>query len=238
MMDLFTRRQFEEAAVSDDAAAERAQIEAALVDAHTSGPGRIKSFDAANQTAVVEPAIEKFFRGQGFKPLPPLMDVPVQFPRGGGFVLTFPVAAGDECLLVFAERAIDHWHELGAEAGGQFKSRPPSDYRMHSLSDAFAIVGVSSVPHAIQDFNASAVELRSLDGAAKVQIDGGGSILVKSTSGDVTVQSGGTIKLNASQAATYLTDGVLTGSHPCAYSGAPHGTFGNAQSPSRKVMVG
>jgi hypothetical protein len=66
------------------------------VDLHTSGPGIIQSFDAGKQTAVVAPVVEKWFRGKGFKPLPPLVDVPVQFPGGGGFVLTFPVAKGDE----------------------------------------------------------------------------------------------------------------------------------------------
>jgi hypothetical protein len=219
-MNLLERRQYEEAAANDDAAAARAHVEAAVVDLHTSGPGIVQSFDAAKQTAVVKPVVQKFFRGQGFKPLPPLMDVPVQFPRGGGFVLTFPVQQGDECLLVFAERAIDHWHAMGGV-------QPPSDFRTHSLSDAFAIMGVSSIPKAIQSFNASAVELRSLDGAAKVQIDGGGNITVESSSGDITAQSAtGTIKLNAPTSANALMNGVLIGADPCPILGATHGALG------------
>lgn len=229
-MDLETRRQFEEAGSNDEAAAMRAHVEAGILDVHTSGPGIVQSFDADKQTAVVKPVVEKFFRGQGFKPLPALMDVPVQFPRGGGFVLTFPVAKGDECLLVFAERAIDHWHAKGGV-------QPPSDFRTHSLSDAFAIMGVSSIPKAVSNFNASAVELRSLNGAAKVQIDGGGNIAIESTGGSVTVQSGGLVKLNASPAAVPATDGVLTASLMCPVLKAPHGTFGPL-GVSQKVVAG
>jgi hypothetical protein len=228
-MNLFEQRQFEEAAADDEAAATRAHVEAAVVDIHTSGPGIVQSFDATKQTAVVKPVVQKFFRGHGFKPLPPLMDVPVQFPRGGGFVLTFPVKAGDECLLVFAERAIDHWHAMGGV-------QPPSDFRTHSLSDAFAIMGVSSLPNVVPDFNASAVELRSLDGAAKVQIDGGGNIAVQSDQGDIAVTTSvGTIKLNAPPGATPVINGVLNGSHPCPVLGAPHGSFGP---PCARVLAG
>ena len=226
-MDLDQQRQYEEAASDDDAAAVRAEVESTTLDLHTSMPGIVLSFDGSKQTAVVRPAVQKFFRGQGFVEIKQLVDVPVQFPRGGGFVLTFPVAAGDECLLVFSERAIDHWFETG-------KVAPPSDTRTHSLSDGFAIVGVSSLPRVVSGFNASSVELRSLDGASKVQIDGGGSISIQA-SGNVKVTSTGTVQLNAPPGATSLVNGVLLGSHPCPFTGAPHSASGP---PSKKVLVG
>lgn len=229
-MDALERSQFEQASIGEDEAAAQAQAEALKADLHTSIPGKVVSFDADAQTAVVRPGIKRFFRGQGWKTLPDLMDALVQFPGGGGYVLTFPLVAGDECWLVFSERAIDSWFASGGE-------QVPHDYRMHDLSDACVLPGVRSKPHAVTGFNTSGVELRSLDGTAKVQIDGSKNVRVES-GGDVVVQAGGTVKLNANPAANYLTDGVLTGSHPCAYSGAPHGTFGNAQSPSRKVLVG
>ena len=67
--------------------------------------------------------------------LPVLQDVPIVWPSGGGVTLTLPVAAGDECLLVIADRCIDAWWQSG---GVQL----PMDSRAHDLSDAFAIVGV------------------------------------------------------------------------------------------------
>lgn len=226
-MNLDDQRQYEEAATDDEAAAVRAEVEASTLDLHTAMPGIILSFDKDKQTAVVQPAVQKFFRGQGFIEIKQVMDVPVQFPRGGGFVLTFPVAAGDECLLVFSERAIDHWFETG-------RASPPSDTRTHSLSDGFAIVGVSSLSKVVQNFNASAVELRSLNGAAKVQIGSGGAISIESP-GNVSIQSGGMVSINAPAGTLPLTNGVILGSHICPFTGAPHAASG---SPSSKLVVG
>ena len=65
--------------------------------------------------------------------------MPVVFPGGGGFALTFPVAAGDECLVVFASRCIDAWWQSGGVG-------EPMEPRMHDLSDGFALIGVRSQP--------------------------------------------------------------------------------------------
>mgnify|MGYP001767638139 CR=1 FL=1 len=226
-MNLDDQRQYEEAATDDEAAAVRAEVEASTLDLHTAMPGIVLSFDKNKQTAVVQPAVQKFFRGKGFVEIKQVMDVPVQFPRGGGFVLTFPVAAGDECLLVFSERAIDHWFETG-------RTSPPSDTRTHSLSDGFAIVGVSSLSKVIQNFNDSAVELRSLNGAAKVQIGNGGAILIESP-GNISIQPGSVVGIGTSPNTPVITNGVLLGSHPCPYTGSPHSASG---SPSSKLVVG
>ena len=110
---LLSQMQSQEAATDDDEAAVNARLEAHSMDLHTALPGRVVSYDAATQTAVCQPGIQVIFRATGPVDLPQLVDVPVYFPRGGGFVLTFPVRVGDECLLVFAERAIDVWWQKG-----------------------------------------------------------------------------------------------------------------------------
>ncbi|MCH7305633.1 Gp138 family membrane-puncturing spike protein [Acinetobacter higginsii] len=114
------------------------QIKAALLDVHTSMPGIIINFDPLTKTASVQPAIQRvFLTPEGEEQpenLPPCEDVPVYFPSGGGCSLTFPVKAGDYCLLMFSERCIDNWFINGGTA-------PPDDYRQHDLSDAFALVG-------------------------------------------------------------------------------------------------
>jgi hypothetical protein len=166
-------------ATPEDAAG--AAVDARVKDLHTSMPGIVKSFDATTQTATVQPAIQRLFLELGFVDLPPCVDVPVQFPRGGGFVLTFPVAAGDECLLVFGERAIDFWWKNG---GVQL----PSEYRLHDLSDAFAVMGFSSQPRVVTAFATNAAELRSLDGATVVRVESG---QVTITAGTVNVGGAG-----------------------------------------------
>ncbi|MCL5500635.1 hypothetical protein M5Y49_18345 [Escherichia coli] len=130
-------------------------------------PGVIESFDPDSVTASVRPAIKGYDGGtedDGWIELPLLVDVPVIFPRGGGCTLTFPVSAGDECLLIFADRCIDFWWQNGGV-------QKPVDLRMHDLSDAFAIVGPQSQAHKISGISTSSVEIRSDDGATKLSLN-------------------------------------------------------------------
>lgn len=146
-----------------------AQLAQAIMSAmHVSIPGIIQSFDPDAVTAVVQPAIkgaEKDESGAEVSVnLPLLVDVPVVFPRGGGCTLTFPVKAGDECLVIFADRCIDFWWQSGGV-------QEPVDDRMHDLSDAFCIVGPQSQAKNISGISTSAVELRSDDGETKLSLN-------------------------------------------------------------------
>ncbi|EIS4516516.1 translation initiation factor IF-2, partial [Salmonella enterica] len=138
-------------------------------------------------TAVVQPAIK------GYEPdsngvnqstvLPLLVDVPVVFPRGGGCTLTFPVKAGDECLVIFADRCIDFWWQNGGV-------QEPVDDRVHDLSDAFCIVGPQSQAQKISGISTSAAQLRTDDGAAFVEVAAGHNVTVK-TPGMLTANAEG-----------------------------------------------
>ena len=86
---------------------------------HCALPGTVESFDAETQTAVIRP---------GVSGMPLLRDVLVFMP------VSFDIAAGDPCLVIFADCDIDAWFD-GAD------SEAPASARKHSLSDAFAFVG-------------------------------------------------------------------------------------------------
>ncbi|ERT11311.1 phage baseplate assembly protein V [Photorhabdus temperata] len=133
-------------------------------------PGIIQSFNAEAATCVVQPAIKSGIADPEGKTtsvsLPLLVDVPVIFPRGGGVTLTFPVKAGDECLVIFADRCIDFWWQSGGV-------QEPADQRQHDLSDAFAIVGPQSQSKRIPGISTSTAQLRSDDGAAYIELDPG-----------------------------------------------------------------
>ncbi|HHE5355697.1 TPA: Gp138 family membrane-puncturing spike protein [Klebsiella pneumoniae] len=146
-----------------------AQLAQAIMSAmRVSIPGIIQSFDPDAVTAVIQPAIKGVEHDASGAEvsvnLPLLVDVPVIFPRGGGCTLTFPVSAGDECLIIFADRCIDFWWQSGG-------IQEPVDGRMHDLSDAFAIFGPQSQAKKISGISTSAVELRSDDGAAKLSLN-------------------------------------------------------------------
>ncbi len=106
---------------------------------HTSMPGRVESYDAATQTCEVLPQLKRQTPdGEGgytTEDLPVLPHVPVCFPRGGGFFMSFPLQKGDFVLVVFSERAIGNWRQKGEASN-------PGDLRMHSLAGAVAIPGV------------------------------------------------------------------------------------------------
>jgi len=123
-------------------------------------PGIIMSFDETEQTATVQPAITENIRlGQDEAkptPLPLLTDVPVCFPRVGGYCLTFPVKEGDECLLVFSDMCIDGWWQSGGV-------QDQVETRRHDLSDAQAILGITSVPQAVTGYSTDSLMLRNED---------------------------------------------------------------------------
>lgn len=139
-------------------------------DLHTALPGIIKAFDRVTQTAKVQLTIKRLWVDEeiGWRPLPDLVDCPVQFPRAGGFIMTFPVSANDECLVHFAERAIDNWWARGGV-------QEPSEFRLHDLSDGFVALGYSSKPAVAQVVGGAAsdgVEIRTLDGTTVLKVDG------------------------------------------------------------------
>lgn len=150
----------------------------------TALPSIIESFDAGALTIVAQPAIKAQVRAPNgstqWVALPLLLDCPVVFPRGGGCTLTFPIAAGDECLIIFASRCIDAWYSAG---GIQVQS----ELRMHDLSDGFAIPGPFSQATKISNVSTTTAQLRSNDGSTYVELDPAGKIVNVVAPGGMTV---------------------------------------------------
>jgi hypothetical protein len=177
----------------------QAAMEGMMKDVHTCLPGIVQSFNPVNQTAEVQPAIQRVFTERGAVNLPLCVDVPVVFPGGGGFFFTFPISAGDECVLVFSERCMDGWAIDGAIS-------EPEDYRSHDLSDAFAFVGVNSVAKKLSGFNASAAEIRNRAGTVKMVFSNAGIVVT----GNFTVN--GQVIANGKRIdETHKHSGVTTG---------------------------
>ncbi len=206
----------------DPEAVYRTAVAAALASVWTSLPGIIQAYDATTQTATVQPAVQGVVTAPdgstSLVSLPVVTDVPVQFPSGGGFALTFPVAAGDECLLIFASRGIDAWHALGGV-------QQPTGSRKHALSDAFAMLGFRSLPRALGAVSTTAVQLRNAAGTALVEIQPSGHIRAlapaglevvgnMTVSGTITTPSdvvAGTVSLKLHQHSGVQTGGGVSG---------------------------
>jgi hypothetical protein len=162
----------------------RAMLSGAQASIWTALPGAIVSFDPASVTVVVQPGVAGTITTQDGKTknvnLPVITDVPVVFPRGGGCTLTFPVTAGDECLIIFASRSIDSWTQSGGV-------QRPTDGRRHDLSDAFVILGPQSQAKKISGISATKTQLRSDDGSTFVELDPTGHIVNVTAPGGMTI---------------------------------------------------
>jgi len=121
---------------------------------------------------------------------PILPHCPLHFPRGGGFSLTFPVSAGDECLVVFASRSIDEWWQNG-------EGQPQYDTRRHDLSDGIAFVGLTSNARPQSNISTTSTQLRSDDGGTVLDLAKGAITL---TAALVTIN--GSVQINGSASAT------------------------------------
>lgn len=154
-----------------------AAIEGERATVWTAMPCIVQSYDAAKGTCSVQPAIKALVRDQAgtesWVSLPLLVDCPVIFPGGGGYVLTFPITAGDECLVIFASRCIDAWWQSG---GVQIQA----DIRMHDLSDGFVIVGPRSQARPISSPSTTDVVLRNAADTTSVSLSPNGDLTLKS----------------------------------------------------------
>jgi hypothetical protein len=177
-------------------------------------PGVVQSFDAAKQTVTVQPALMENVRVAGVlqsKPLPPLVDVPIVFPRAGVYVLTMPIVAGDECLVIFADMCIDAWYQLGAASTPQKQMIE----RRHDLSDAFAILGCWSQPRAVTNYQQAGAQLRTLDGTVAITITPNAAGMSGPT---VSISATGTMNVQGSTV-------NVTGSSQVNISGNGHTTI-------------
>jgi hypothetical protein len=105
--------------------------------------------------------------------------VPVCFPSGGPFIVTWPLQPGDEVLLVFADRCIDSWLANGAANGPQIQSSA----NLHSQNDGFAIPGPHSYPNVPGNINATNFQIRTLDGTTLIEITPTGQINIVAPEG-------------------------------------------------------
>ena len=132
-------------------------------------PGIVASYDAGQQTVNVRPAVRECLvqedGSEQWTDIPLLLDVPIVFPRAGGYVLTLPINQGDEVLVCFGDVCIDAWWQNGGVQN-------QIDIRRHDLSDAFAIPGPWSQPRRVSNYSTNSCQLRNEAGSAYVELAG------------------------------------------------------------------
>jgi hypothetical protein len=176
----------------------RMAVHQRMVDVHTAMPGRVERYDEKEQKADVKPLLKRtVINDDGTEiseSLPVIPDVPVMFPRAGGFFITFPIKQGDNVLLVFCERSIDKYT---AGAGTEVD---PVDLRMHDLSDAVAFPAFRPFSKAIKGASADDMVLGQENEGAQVTIKDGGKL-------EVTYDGGSMLLIEGKDSSAKLTLG-------------------------------
>lgn len=117
--------------------------------------GTIQSFDSATQTVQVTINYKQTYfkfdeNTQNFNPqlvdYPIIADCPVVVMGGGDTHITFPIKSGDQCILLFNDRDIDTWYNGST-------SSPNSTGRLHSFSDAIALIGPNNLSTKISSYD-------------------------------------------------------------------------------------
>jgi hypothetical protein len=140
----------------------------ALAGLRVAVPCIVVSFDEDKQTVSVQPAVTEAVRKDSRPvnlPLPQLDDVPVCFPTGGGWSLTLPIQAGDECDVVFQDMAFDLWWQNGG-----MQNQPDGVRYRHDIGDAIAFFGLRSQPRKLANYNTEAMQLRNDDLSVQISL--------------------------------------------------------------------
>lgn len=177
---------------------ERQKSEDLKAQIHVAMPAIVTSVDLARQVVSVKPAILGKLRGYEGNvtetPYPVFTEVPIAFPRAGGLCITYPVAEGDECLVVFADACIDFWWQSGGV-------QSPKDSRSHDLSDAIAIFGLSSQPRKLPDVSGNAIEIRTDSRSDYISL----------TAGKLDININGAVNVTAKTSKVVCPDNTIQG---------------------------
>lgn len=142
--------------------------------------GTIQAFDATTQTASATINYSKtYFKFDNLTnsnvPVqinyPLLLMCPVIFLSGGPASLTFPIAQGDECLILFNDRSLDNWYQSGSGS-------PVNSPRLHSISDGIILVGLKSFLNRQMNYDTARAVLRNNTSAVGVN---GSKVLITNT---------------------------------------------------------
>lgn len=221
-------------------------VESMLTRVWTALPCQVLSFNSAKQTIEAQPAINGRYRQQDGSfasiQMPRLVDIPVLWQGGGGATWTFPIAAGDECLVIFGSRCIDNWYTQGFVAPSGDTANPandPAELRMHSLSDGFALVGLRNQSRKFASFDNATARLRTDDDSCFIEFDPVNKKVKITASGGinfngVTIDSSGDVTAPGTVQGTTVTGTtqVVAGSGGTAVHLTTHTHPSNGQPPT------
>lgn len=141
--------------------------------------GAIKMFYPDTQTADIALVYKRIDLNSGLlKDHQLLVKCPVVVLNGGGGSLTFPIVAGDSCIVFFCDREIDTWFTNGG-------INAPQSVRAHDLNDGIALVGIRNSLNPLPTYSTSVMRLSF--GGSTIDFYGTGALRINSS--DISVST-------------------------------------------------
>lgn len=171
------------------------RMEAERQSIWTSLPGEVVSVSGDGRTATIRPLYKARFNGASDPvQMPDIVDVPIQWPRGGGMLMRFPLRPGDQGEIRVQARNLDDWYGKGT-------AEPAATARMHDLSDSTFQPGLSSSQAPAGPYDPDNFELSSEDGQHRIRMSPQGKF-------DMTGAEGNVIALLRELAELLASDGL------------------------------
>ena len=108
---------------------------------------------------------------------PAIVSAPIVTISGGSAALTMPIAVGDTCLIFFNDRDFDIWWSKADT------SKAPNSTRLHSFTDAIALIGVFPSTKSLANYDTTHAVLRN--GTTQVGVSATG---IKIAQGSTTLK--------------------------------------------------
>lgn len=159
--------------------------DARALEIHTMLPATVTSINHSKQQVTLQLGVKRIYRSGQQVVVPPVAEVPLGVLRGGDFVITLPVAIGDQGAAFFSEREITQWMLAGHEG-----PVTPRRFDMHCYTDAYFLPALASSARAISNYSSTSLEIRTLDGMTKQSFNAM-SIVSKVGSVTMTLDSSG-----------------------------------------------
>lgn len=166
-------------------------VKSHLLEMNTCLPGEIVSYE--NGYARVKPVAKKRYADGDILDFPVIPKVRICWPTfsGGTAGVKGPVKAGDKCLLVFSQQAIDNG----------------DDRRMFDLTDAYAIMHNLGT---VESQGSNNADMIMWFGSAYIKLTAGGALEINAPAGAKIIAPLTTHEGNVKNTGTLTSQGLLT----------------------------
>lgn len=167
----------------------RLGIAEALFDARTLVPAKVTKWIPEKQAIECQPLIrrKRVIDEETIEDdYPVISQVPVSFPRWGGYTIRMPLQVGDIVMLAVADREIERW--LAGNSDTTLVD--PRGPRTHNIDDAVAYPGFARWSNPIPDLDDGELVIGKEDGAGDLRIAADGTVTLESNA-EVRLSAGG-----------------------------------------------